>query len=75
MRTAKTLIRLGGCLRWAHSHFVGFVMSRLFTAVYDSYHGHSSLFHFLFMHFSVVLHLLELGFEPRHNKTIVNSHR
>ena len=34
MRTAKTLIRLGGCpadlsLRWAHSHFVGFVMSRL----------------------------------------------
>ena len=39
MRTAKTLIRLGGCpgdaqadlsLRWAHSHFVGFVMSRLF---------------------------------------------
>ena len=43
MRTAKTLIRLGGCslwsdwadaqadlsLRWAHSHLVGFVMSRL----------------------------------------------
>ena len=39
MRTAKTLIRLGGypgdaqadlSLRWAHSHFVCFVMSRLF---------------------------------------------
>ena len=36
MRTAKTLIRLGGCnaqsdqsLRWAHTHFFGFVMSRL----------------------------------------------
>ena len=34
MRTAKTLIRLGGAqadlsLRWAHSHFVVFVMSRL----------------------------------------------
>ena len=34
MRTAKTLIRLGGSqvdlrLRWAHSHFVGFVMLRL----------------------------------------------
>ena len=34
MRTAKTLIRLGGCpadlsLRWAHTHFVGFDMSRL----------------------------------------------
>ena len=31
-RTAKTLIRLGGSdlsLRWAHSHFVGFVMRRL----------------------------------------------
>ena len=30
-RTAKTLIILGGCLslRWAHSHFVGFVKSRL----------------------------------------------
>ena len=33
-RTAKTLIRLGGCqtdlsFRMAHSHFVGFVMSRL----------------------------------------------
>ena len=32
--TTKTLIRLGGCpgwtdLRWAHSHFVGFVMRRL----------------------------------------------
>ena len=34
MRTAKTLIRLGGSqvdlsLRWAHTHFIGFVMSRL----------------------------------------------
>ena len=34
MLTAKTLIRLGGCqadlsLRWAHTHFVGFVMRRL----------------------------------------------
>ena len=34
MRTAETLIRLGGCqadlsLRWAHTHFAGFVMSRL----------------------------------------------
>ena len=34
MRTAKTLIRLGGCqsdlsLRWEHTHFVGFVISRL----------------------------------------------
>ena len=34
MCTAKTLIRLGGCqadlsLRWAHTHFVGFVMRRL----------------------------------------------
>ena len=33
-RTAKTLIRLGGCpadlsVRCAHTHFVGFVMSRL----------------------------------------------
>ena len=33
-RTAKTLIRLADAqadlsLRWAHSHFVGFVMSRL----------------------------------------------
>ena len=34
-RTAKTLIRLGGCaqadlsLRRAHTHFVGFVMSQL----------------------------------------------
>ena len=32
-RKAKTLIRLGGCpdrsLRWAHTHFVGFVMSWL----------------------------------------------
>ena len=34
-RTAKTLIRLGGCaqsdlsLRWVHIHFVDFVMSRL----------------------------------------------
>ena len=27
MRTAKILIRLGGC--WAHSHFVGFIMRRL----------------------------------------------
>ena len=28
MRTAKTLIRLGGrSLRWAHSHFLGSVMS------------------------------------------------
>ena len=27
MRTAKILIRLGGC--WAHIHFVGFVMSWL----------------------------------------------
>ena len=34
MWTAKTLIRLGRCeadlsLRWAHTHFVGFVMRRL----------------------------------------------
>ena len=34
MRTANTLIRQGGCpadlsLRWAHTQFVGFVMSRL----------------------------------------------
>ena len=31
MRTAKALIRLGGdlSLHWAHSHFVGFVMSWL----------------------------------------------
>ena len=34
MQSAKTLIRLGGCpadlsLRWAHTHFVDFVMSRL----------------------------------------------
>ena len=34
MRTAKTLIRLADAqsdlnLRWAHSHFVGFVMRRL----------------------------------------------
>ena len=33
MRTAKTLIRLDAqadlSLRWAHSHFVGYVMSRL----------------------------------------------
>ena len=34
MRTAKTLIRLGGCqadlsLRWAHTHFVGSDMRRL----------------------------------------------
>ena len=35
MRTAKTLIRLGGCpeadlsLRWAHTHFDGFVISWL----------------------------------------------
>ena len=28
-RTAKTLIRLGGCLHWAHSHIVGFVTRRL----------------------------------------------
>ena len=33
MRTAKTLIRLADAqadlsLRWAHTHFVGFVMSR-----------------------------------------------
>ena len=33
-RTAKTLIGLGGCpgrseFRWAHSHFVDFVMRRL----------------------------------------------
>ena len=36
MRTAKALIRLGGAqadlsLRWAHIHFVGFVMSRLIS--------------------------------------------
>ena len=42
MRTAKTLIRLGGCpadlsLRWAHTHFVGFVTRRLiFTCHTDS---------------------------------------
>ena len=34
MRTAKTLIRLGGAqadlsLRWAHTHFVGFVTRQL----------------------------------------------
>ena len=35
MRTAKTLIRLGGywqadlSLRWVHNHIVGFVMSQL----------------------------------------------
>ena len=29
MRPAKTLISLGIRLRWAHTHFVGFVMSRL----------------------------------------------
>ena len=29
MRTAKTLIRADLSLRWAHTHFVGFVMSRL----------------------------------------------
>ena len=34
MQTAKTLIRLGDAqadlsFRWAHTHFVGFVMSRL----------------------------------------------
>ena len=34
MRTAKTLIRLADVqadpkLRWAHTHFVGFIMSRL----------------------------------------------
>ena len=39
MRTAKTLIRLGGCpgwsnLRWAHSHIVGFVM-RWFKWFFD----------------------------------------
>ena len=41
MRTAKTLIRLGGdaqshqSLCWAHSHFVGFVMSRLIWMLYS----------------------------------------
>ena len=49
MRTAKTLIRLGRCpgwadaqadpsLRWAHTHFVGFVMSRLILV----FHGVTS---------------------------------
>ena len=38
MRTAKTLIRLGGCqvdlsLHWVHIHFVGFVMAWLIYIV------------------------------------------
>ena len=36
MRTAKTLIRLAHAdlsLRWAHSHFVGFVMRRLISGI------------------------------------------
>ena len=40
MQTAKTLIRLGGCqadlsLRWAHTHFVGFVMLWLISMLFS----------------------------------------
>ena len=40
MQTAKTLIRLGGhpgdpSLRWAHTHFVGFIMSQL---IFEPFH-------------------------------------
>ena len=53
MRTAKTLIRLGGCqadlsLRWAHSHIVGFVVRRLkcFRLVSDLIDQHGNLYTF-----------------------------
>ena len=52
MRTTKTLIRLGGAqadlsIHWAHSHFVGFVVSRLnyvsdIIVTEDAYTGKSS---------------------------------
>ena len=58
MRTTKTLIRLGGCpgsdwadaqadlsLRWAHTHFVGFVMPRLILfALWQIIYSLTSLF-------------------------------
>ena len=50
MRTAKTLIRLGGwadaqadlSLCWAHTHFVGFVMSWLIFKVNNGHEKKSN---------------------------------